>query len=296
MPGSWLSKPRDAGEPAATESRWESLIELRETERSVKEATKAGPTRRPPWKKWPIALAASLFGLVALGVIIITIRDKNGRETKISVPDDSTIVVEGPRQNVEIKPPVSSREEARGTGAPTPSSREAGKPSVDNAQGPPSDNAVASGFVSLFNGTDFSGWTFPLGSEGDWTVENGSIRGSGTVNTSTLASSRTDYEDFHLRMEVRTSDNWTKNLCIRASHSDGDVKYYVFWTGVRRVGGEIASLGEYRLKRGGHAQDWESSHHRRAPRDHGSEITWSGQEYLATRRDRCNGECHAYAG
>ena len=180
----------------ATESRCESLIELRETERSVDKAPEVEPMRRPPWKKWPIALAGSLFGLIALGAIIITIRDKSGRETKISVPDDSKVVVEAPRENVEIKPPVNSPEEARGTGGPTPSSREAGKPSVGKAQGPPSDNAVASGFVFLFNGTDFSGWTFPLASEGDWTVENGSIRGSATADASTIATSRSDYGDF----------------------------------------------------------------------------------------------------
>jgi hypothetical protein len=254
-----IAAPRGPSKPNPEKVAWESLIEFRETERSVDKAPEVEPTRRPPWKKWPIALAGSLFGLIALGVIIITIRDKNGRETKISAPDDSTVVVEAPRERVEVKLPVNSPEGARGTGGPTPSSREAGKPSVDKPQGPPSDNAVASGFVSLFNGTDFSGWTFPLGSEGDWTVENGSIRGSGTVNTSTLASSRTDYEDFHLRMEVRTSDNWTKLLCIRASHSDGDVKYYVFWTGVRRADGGIASLGEYRLKKGGHAEDGSQS-------------------------------------
>ena len=103
------------------------------------EAPEVVPTRQPPWKKWPIALAGPLFGLIALGVIIITIKDRNGRETKISVPDDSSVVVEAPRKNVEIKPPANSPEEARGTGGPTPSSREAGKPSVDKPQGPSSD-------------------------------------------------------------------------------------------------------------------------------------------------------------
>ena len=193
--------------------------------------------------------------MIALGVIVIIIRDKNGRETKISVPDGSTVVVEAPPDRDEIKPPVNSPEEARGTGVPTSSSRKAGKPFVDKAQGPPSDNAVASAFVSLFNGTDFSGWTFPLANEGDWTVENGVIRGSATVGGSTVATSRTDYEDFQLRMEVRTSDNLVKNLCIRASHSDGEVKYYVFWTGVLRGDGPIASLGEYRIKKGGDTSD-----------------------------------------
>jgi len=242
-------------EPTATESRWESLIEFRETERSVDKAPQVEPTRRPPWKKWPIALAGSLFGLIALGVIIITIRDKSGRETKISVPDDSKVVYEGPPKNLEIKPPVNSPEEARGTGGPTPSSREAGKPSVDKPQGPPTDNFDASDFARLFNGKDLSGWTFPLHNETDWTVENGSIRGSATEGGSTIATSRSDYKDFHLRMEVRTTDNLNKNLLIRASHSDGDVKFYVFWTGILSPSNGIVYLGEYRFKKGGHKGD-----------------------------------------
>jgi hypothetical protein len=56
-------------------------------------------------------------------------------------------------------------------------------------------------------------------------------------------------------MEVRTTDNLSKHLLIRASHSDGDVKYYEFWTGVLWPWGEIAHLGEYRFKRGGHWDD-----------------------------------------
>jgi hypothetical protein len=41
----------------------------------------------PPRKRWPLALAASLFGLGLLG-ILATIRDKNGHEAKIETPDD----------------------------------------------------------------------------------------------------------------------------------------------------------------------------------------------------------------
>jgi serine/threonine protein kinase len=249
--------PRGPSMPNPERVAWESLIEFRETERSVDKGPEVEPTRRPPWKKWPIALAGSLFGLIALGVIIITIRDKSGRETKISVPDDSKVVVEGPRKNVEIKPSANGPEEAGGTSGPTSDSKEAGSPTVDKQKGPPTDNVDASEFARLFNGKDLSGWTFPLGNEIDWTVENGSIRGSATDNGSTIATSRSNYEDFHLRMEVRTTDNLSKNLLIRASHSDGDVKYYVFRTGVLTPSGEnaIAYLGEYRFKRGGHWDD-----------------------------------------
>ena len=110
-------------------------------------------------------------------------------------------------------------------------------------------------FVPLFNGKDFTGWHFPLEGRRDWRVENSIIRGSGTSDASTLATVRSDYKDFHLRMDVRTSDNLNKLILVRASHSADDVKYYTFWSGILRARGQIASLGEYRLKTGGGAID-----------------------------------------
>jgi hypothetical protein len=55
------------------------------------------------------------------------------------------------------------------------------------------------GFEPLLNGNDLSGWTVSLGSNTDWNVEDGSIRLAGTSGASTIASARSDYEDFHLR-------------------------------------------------------------------------------------------------
>ena len=88
---------------------WESLIAIEEDEPLV-EVVKPKPTgpkpdpaeepvRRPPWMRTAIA-AASLFGLITLGVIFITIRGKNG-ETKITAPDDQSFKVETPEVVVE---------------------------------------------------------------------------------------------------------------------------------------------------------------------------------------------------
>lgn len=96
-------RTKKAGELTATESRWESQTEFREVESLTDAAPAIDPEQRPPWKKWPIALAASLFGLIALGVIIITIKSKNG-ETKITAPDDKALKVEKDGFIVEHKP------------------------------------------------------------------------------------------------------------------------------------------------------------------------------------------------
>jgi serine/threonine protein kinase len=250
-PGEPVVRPKKSAEASLPESRWESLIELRETERSTAAALAVGAGQRPPWKKWPIALAASLFGLIVLGVIIITIRDRNGREIKISVPDDSSVVVEGPRKNIEVKSSANRGEDTGATSGPTAVAGESGSPPEGNPQGPPSGHAGATGFVPLFNGKDLSGWTFPLRNGQDWTVQDGVIRGLGTETASTIATTRSDYENFHLRMEVRSGNYLSKSFLVRASYSANDVKYYAFATGGLGANGKIASLGGYRLKIGG---------------------------------------------
>jgi serine/threonine protein kinase len=84
---------------APAESRWGSLIELREEEEASLPSLPRQPTGKPPRRKWPIALGASLFGLLALGVIVITIRDRSGRETgKVVLPEGSTATIEAPRE------------------------------------------------------------------------------------------------------------------------------------------------------------------------------------------------------
>jgi serine/threonine protein kinase len=72
------------------EPMWASLIDFRELDRSTEvvkpeEEESAGSPRRPPWMTWLMIAAASLFGLIALGIIITITTDK-GR-TKITVDE-----------------------------------------------------------------------------------------------------------------------------------------------------------------------------------------------------------------
>ena len=81
-------RPQKAAEPDVSEDRWKGLIDFRETERSAEGAklervASAGLSRRPPWMRWPAIAAASLFGVIALG-IIITITFDRGR-TKLTL-------------------------------------------------------------------------------------------------------------------------------------------------------------------------------------------------------------------
>jgi hypothetical protein len=59
------------------------------------------------------------------------------------------------------------------------------------------------GFVPLFNGNDLTAWHTVPTQPGNWRVEKGILIGSGPDTHSHLYSDRGDYEDFHLRAEVR---------------------------------------------------------------------------------------------
>ncbi len=138
-----------AAEPIPAETPWKSLIEFREEERPIHSAPAIDPEQRPLWKKWAIALAASLFGLIALGVIIITTRDKKGREiSKTILPEGSKFVLEDSPQRAESNPSETGRADAAGS-SPVPAAGE--------AKSPPVGKSTASSTDPLQPGTSWRG-------------------------------------------------------------------------------------------------------------------------------------------
>ena len=65
--------------------------------------------------------------------------------------------------------------------------------------------APAEGFVPLFNGKDLTGWRSPPKQPGDWRVKDGILIGAGAPFDG-LYTTRSDYKNFHLRMEARIND------------------------------------------------------------------------------------------
>jgi serine/threonine protein kinase len=108
-------RPALAGTPErATEGALgpasESVTEAGTAEPWASLAPAVDALQRPPRKKWPIAVAASLLALVALGAIIITIRDKNGNEiSRIVVPEGSTVVIDETGEKGKTKPAETKR-------------------------------------------------------------------------------------------------------------------------------------------------------------------------------------------
>ena len=209
--------PRPAAPPKANPKKvaWESLIELKETERS-EEAAKphprvaSGPTRWPPWISRSVLLSAAGFAALLFGIIIYFRSDKDG----------TTLVV-------------------KTTGDPVPVAKSGPEPE-DEAE------TQEAGFVPLFNGKNLDGWEFPVGEKSEWTVRGGTIRGKNNGgHLSIMATARTDYEDFHLRMEVRAPDRLGKWVLPRFIIKDNKFSNYSF-----HFGGERQLLGNYLYRDG----------------------------------------------
>ena len=80
------------------------------------------------------------------------------------------------------------------------------------------------GWRPLFNGRDLSGWkVYPSGT-GQWNVKGGILVGSGPL--SSLFSEGGNFQDFHLRAEVRVADGDISGIVFRAPFGSGDIKGY----------------------------------------------------------------------
>ena len=76
---------------------------------------------------------------------------------------------------------------------------------------------AADGFVSLFNGKDLTGWKKLPGDKGQWRVEDGALVGTSSKH-SHLFTARGDYENFHLRVQMRLGDG-TTGIGVRAQEA-----------------------------------------------------------------------------
>ena len=156
--------------------------------------------------------ASSLFGLIALGAIIITVGNKNG-VTKVTAPDDKAFKLEKDGVIVENTPrnetPVSVElEESPRTSFTTPLQVPMDAPLVPL----PADDT---GFVPLFNGKDLTGWKAHPKQPGNWYVANGVLIGSGPA-VSHLYTERHDFTDFHLRVEARFNKGGHSGVFFRS--------------------------------------------------------------------------------
>ena len=183
-----------------------------------------GSNRKPPWKSLPIALGGIAAGLIALGVIVITIRDKNGRETKLVVPDDSKIVVVGPSENVQIRDSLHRPQQPADTDDRNSTSSITGIQSLPKPQSSTSDKNAIAAFKPLFNGKDKTGWMDSPMNRGEWTVVGGLLQGRGSGErgiAATLVTERKDFANFRLRAKFRYPQDGGGGIEVRYNY-DGE--------------------------------------------------------------------------
>jgi hypothetical protein len=90
-----------------------------------------------------------------------------------------------------------------------------------SSAGKPADDAPAKvaneGFVSLFNGKDLTGWEQHDSQKGRWYVDGqGLLTGTGT-GVSHLYTKRSDFTDFHLRVEASMNEGGNSGVWFRTS-------------------------------------------------------------------------------
>ena len=81
------------------------------------------------------------------------------------------------------------------------------------------------GWVQLFNGNDLKGWNLGKEKSGAWHVENGAIVGKG--HQAWLMTDRTDFRDFHLRMQAKYV-NGSAQLILRGQGERSDKGYWLY--------------------------------------------------------------------
>src|SRR5262249_41297731 len=115
----------------------------------------------------------------------------------------------------------SAASEAKaGTVSRTPdggSSTTAAERMAGNSQVP----SARSGWVSLFNGSDLTGWKTHPSQPGNWRVKDGILIGSGP-DVSHLYSARGDFRDFLLLVEARINAAGNSGVLGRASFGPSD--------------------------------------------------------------------------
>jgi serine/threonine protein kinase len=160
-----------------------------DTPRVRKKSRKAARKRRADWIRY--AVFGGIAVMLAIGLASLLGKTRTPRP-----------------QPVAEKPPIPAEK-------PTTTPRE---PAPERDDG---------GFRPLFNGRDLTGWTqqtFPGSPPAQWSVENGEIATRGGFGN--LVTTRADFRDFHLRMEVKIDEGDSGVIFRYRTDSEKPSGYY----------------------------------------------------------------------
>lgn len=147
--------------------------------------------------KWKLFTSGGVVGtMLLLGVIIITLTNKDGTKSKIEVPEGTTVSVDaGKGGRVDIA--AAGQTEA----TPTPVAKQ-------------EPETAPHGWVQLFNGKDLTGWKSHPDQPGEWKVRNGVLVGSRVA--SYLFSDADHFANFHLRLEAKINSGGDSGIFLRS--------------------------------------------------------------------------------
>ncbi len=86
---------------------------------------------------------------------------------------------------------------------------------------PAQPKPIPGGWVSLFNGTDLSGWV-KIGNE-KWVVEDGAIYGEGITDKYGYLATEKDYKDFDLSLRFKCEANGNSGVYLHTRFKPGTV-------------------------------------------------------------------------
>jgi formylglycine-generating enzyme required for sulfatase activity/serine/threonine protein kinase len=94
--GNVAIRAKKAAEPTVPEGRWESMIDLKETDSSIEATPSVEPTRRPPWV-WPsVAVGVLILGFLAAWMGgVFKVKTSEGVIVLENVPKDADVFVDG---------------------------------------------------------------------------------------------------------------------------------------------------------------------------------------------------------
>jgi hypothetical protein len=168
--------------------------------------TVSDPPRGPlHGRNWAAIWAAIAAGVILIGIstLLVALRSRGPGEATRAAADPAPAEAAVDRAGVAGERPA----------APPP----------DRDHRPPARPAgvTPDGFVPLFNGKDTSGWTREGGPMAAWKVEKGILVGStGPGYASVLQTDRSDFMNFHLRVQTTMADGRDSTIKFRIDDSD----------------------------------------------------------------------------
>jgi serine/threonine protein kinase/WD40 repeat protein len=176
----------------APDALWENLVDALEPESLPLPARLAHSSSKRPWRVLTAVVGAG-FLVLLLGIIIKITLDRNGVSLEIMRPSVASAVSDAKDVAAD-----------KGDDAPAP-----------NVTAPVVSGPEGQNWVSLFNGRDKTGWKTDPSQPGNWHVENGVLIGSGPA-LSHFYTERSDFNDFHLKVEARYREGGSGAVMFRA--------------------------------------------------------------------------------